>query len=191
MNKKVKMIIGITLLLIIASAICSCKTTKYVTVPEYHSDTVRVSTHDTIKVTQHAQDVSVPLPIVYLSNTTKDTVSVLKDGLYKSTASIKDGLLHHSLYTLPNAKVDAKVNVTDTTKIHNKNVSTTKSDYISKPYPVYKYKNTVIHQLYWYQKMFMWTGIACFCICLIWLVIKLYDCGALNWIKLQIFKWLR
>ncbi len=74
MNKKVKLIIGIILLLIIASAICSCKTTKYVTVPEYHSDTVRVSSHDTIIVKQHSESVSVPLPTVYLSNVTKDTV---------------------------------------------------------------------------------------------------------------------
>ena len=36
MDKKVKYIIAIILLLLIASAICSCKTTKYVTVPEYH-----------------------------------------------------------------------------------------------------------------------------------------------------------
>ena len=54
MDKKVKYIIAIILLLLIASAVCSCKTTKYVTVPEYHSDTVRISSHDTIIVKQHA-----------------------------------------------------------------------------------------------------------------------------------------
>ena len=150
------MIIGIILLLIIASAICSCKTTKYVTVPEYHSDTVRISSHDTIIVTQHAQNVSVPLPTVYLSNTTKDTVSILTDGLYRSKASIKDGLLHHSICTLPNAKVDAKVNAKDTTKIHHDAINVNRVDSIRVPYPVVK--NKIVYQLHWYQTIFVWIG---------------------------------
>lgn len=150
MNKKVKLIIGIILLLIIASAICSCKTTKYVTVPEYHSDTVRVSSHDTIIVKQHSENVSVPLPTVYLSNVTKDTVSVLNSGLYKSVASIKDGLLHHNLFTLPNAKVDAKVNATDSTTIHHNAININRVDSIRVPYPVVKDK--IVYELHWWQK---------------------------------------
>ena len=188
MDKKVKYIIAIILLLIIASAICSCKT-KYVTVPEYHSDTVRISSHDTIIVKQHAENVSVPLPTVYLSNVTKDTVSTLTDGLYKSVASIKDGLLHHYLYTLPNAKLDTKVNANDTTKIHHNALNINRVDSIRVPYPVTK--TIEVHSMYLYQKIFMWVGIVCFSICLIWLVFKLYSSGALSFIKLQIFKWLR
>lgn len=170
MNKKVKMIIGIILLLIIASAVCSCKTTKYVTVPEYHSDTVRISSHDTIIVKQHAENVSVPLPSVYLSNVTKDTVSTLKDGLYKSVASIKDGLLHHSLFTLPNAKLDTKVNANDTTKIHHNALNINRVDSIRVPYPVTK--TIEVHSMYWYQKIFMWIGIACLVSVIGYLVIK-------------------
>lgn len=170
MNKKVKMIIGIILLLIIASAVCSCKTTKYVTVPEYHSDTVRISSHDTIIVKQHAEIVSVPLPTVYLSNVTKDTVSTLKDGLYKSVASIKDGLLHHSLFTLPNAKLDTKVNANDTTKIHHNALNINRVDSIRVPYPVTK--TIEVHSMYWYQKIFMWIGIACLVSVIGYLVIK-------------------
>ena len=188
MNKKVKLIIGIILLLIIASAICSCKT-KYVTVPEYHSDTVRVSEHDTIIVKQHSESVSVPLPTVYLSNVTKDTVSVLNSGLYKSVASIKNGLLHHSLFTLPNAKLDTKVNANDTTKIHHNSLNINRVDSIRVPYPVTK--TIEVYSMYWYQKIFMWVGIVCFSICLIWLVFKLYSSGALSFIKLQVFKLLR
>jgi len=36
MIKQAKIIIAVILLLIIAMAVCSCTTTKYVTVPEYH-----------------------------------------------------------------------------------------------------------------------------------------------------------
>lgn len=130
--------------------IFSCKTTKYVPVREYHSDTIRISSHDTIIVKQHAESVSVPLPSVYISNVTKDTVSVLKDGLYKSVASIKDGLLHHSLFTLPNAKVDAKVNATDSTTIHHYALNINRVDSIRVPYPVVKDK--IVYQLHWWQK---------------------------------------
>lgn len=174
MKKKVKYIIAIILLLLIASAVCSCTATKFVPLREYHSDTVRISSHDTIIVTQHAQNVSVPLPTVYLSNTTKDTVSVLTDGLYRSRASIKDGLLHHSLYTLPNAKVDAKVNAKDTTKIHHDAINVNRVDSIRVPYPVIKDK--IVYSLHWWQKPFYYLGfITAIIICIYiirWLIRK-------------------
>ena len=157
MKSKIGTIIAVILLLLIASAICSCKSVKYVPLREYHSDTVRISSHDTILVTQHVQNVSVPLPTVYLSNTTKDTVSILTDGLYRSKASIKDGLLHHSLCTLPNAKVDAKVNAKDTTKIHHDAINANRVDSIRVPYPVVKDK--IVYALHWWQKPFYYLGI--------------------------------
>ena len=168
MDKKVKYIIAIILLLIIASAICSCKTTKYVTVPEYHSDTVRISSHDTIIVKQHAENVSVPLPTVYLSNVTKDTVSTLKDGLYKSVASIKDGLLHHSLYTLPNSRVNTDIQASDTLKIHNIKTDNVKIDSIPKPYPVIKEK--VVYELHWWQKIPYYIGIVAIIAILVYVI---------------------
>ena len=119
MEKKVKYIIAIILLLLIASAVCSCNTTKFAPTKEVRIDTIRIVSHDTIKITHHSVPVSVPLPIVYLSNVTKDTMSTLTDGLYKSVAGIKDGLLYHSLYTLPNAKLDTNIQASDTLKIHN------------------------------------------------------------------------
>ena len=36
MDKKIKIILLLVALALIASAVCSCTTTKYVTVPEYH-----------------------------------------------------------------------------------------------------------------------------------------------------------
>ena len=118
MKAKISTIIAVIILLLIASAVCSCKSTQYVPQKEVRIDTIRIVSRDTIKITQHSVPVSVPLPTVNLSNVTKDTVSTLTDGLYKSVASIKDGLLHHSLYTLPNAKVNTDVQASDTLKKH-------------------------------------------------------------------------
>ena len=140
MEKKVKYIIAIILLLLIASAVCSCNSTQYVPQKEVRIDTSRIVSHDTVKITHHSVPVSVPLPTVYLSNTTKDTVSTLTDGLYKSVASIKDGLLHHSLYTLPKAKLDTNIQASDTLKIHNIKTDNIRIDSIPKPYPVVKEK---------------------------------------------------
>lgn len=189
MKSKIGTIIAVILLLLIASAVCSCKSTQYVPTKEVRIDTIRIVSHDTIKITQHSVPVSVPLPTVYLSNVTKDTVSVLNSGLYKSVASIKDGLLHHSLFTLPDAKLETKVNANDTTKIHHNSLNINRVDSIRVPYPVTK--TIEVYSMYWYQKIFMWVGIVCFSICLIWLVFKLYSSGALSFIKLQVFKLLR
>ena len=157
MEKKVKYIIAIILLLLIASAVCSCKSTQYVPTKEVRIDTIRIVSHDTIKITQHSVPVSVHLPIVKLSNVTKDTVSTLTDGLYKSVASIRDGLLHHNLYTLPKANIDTNVQANDTLKIHNTNTNITKIDSVPKPYPIIKDK--IVYELHWYQTIFVWIGV--------------------------------
>ena len=53
MDRKTKMIIGIILLLLIASAVCSCKTTKYVTVPEYHYRDTTKTVYQRDSIYQH------------------------------------------------------------------------------------------------------------------------------------------
>ena len=151
-----RIILPLLAMFLIIISICSCKTTKYVPVREYHSDTIRISSHDTIIIKQHVESVSVPLPSVYISNVTKDTVSILKDGLYKSVASIKDGLLHHNLFTLPDAKIDAKVNATDSTTVHHDTLNIVRSDSVQVPYPVIKDK--IVYELRWYQKAPYYVG---------------------------------
>lgn len=173
MDKKVKYIIAVILLLLIASAVCSCKSTQYVPQKEVRIDTIRIVSHDTIKITQHSVPVSVPLPTVYLSNVTKDTVSVLNSGLYKSVASVKDGLLHHSLFTLPDAKVDAKVNATDSTTIHHDALNINRVDSIKIPYPVVKDK--IVYDMHWWQEIpyyIGWVAIIIICIYIIMLLVK-------------------
>lgn len=178
MEKKVKYIIAVILLLLIASAICSCKTTKFAPTKEVRIDTIRIVSHDTIKITQHSVPVSVPLPTVYLSNVTKDTVSTLTDGLYKSVASIKDGLLHHNLCTLPNAKLDAKVNAKDTTKIHHDAINVNRVDSIRAPYPVVKDK--IVYALHWWQKPFYYLGFIAAIIIGIYIIMYLIKKGILH-----------
>lgn len=172
MDKRIISLLG--LIFLILTSVCSCKTTKYVPVREYHSDTIRISSHDTIIVKQHTESVSVPLPSVYISNVTKDTVSILKDGLYKSVASIKDGLLHHNLFTLPNAKLDTKVNATDSTTIHHDAININRVDSIRVPYPVVKDK--IVYALHWWQKGPYYVGwiaiLALLIYTIIWLVKK-------------------
>lgn len=168
MEKKVKYIIAVILLLLIASAICSCKTTKFEPTKEVRIDTIKIVSHDTVKITQHSVPVSVPLPTVYLSNVTKDTVSILTDGLYRSKASIKDGLLHHSLYTLPNAKVNTDVQANDTIKIHNIKTDNIKIDSIPKPYPVFKEK--IAYELHWWQKIPYYIGIVAIISILVYII---------------------
>ena len=166
MCKKVIIFLGLALLAL--TAVSSCRTTKYIPVREYHSDTIRVSSHDTIIVRQHAENVSVPLPTVYLSNVTKDTLSVLKDGLYKSVASIKNGLLYHSLYTLPGAKVDATVNAKDTIKVHHDAFNASSEDSIKVPYPVVQSK--IVYELHWWQKIPFYIGLLAIILGLIYIV---------------------
>ena len=178
MDKKIKLILVIIALLIILSAVCSCNTVRYVPLKEIRVDTVKIVAHDTIKVTQHSVPVSVSLPIIKLSNVTKDTVSILTDGLYKSVASIRDGLLHHNLYTLPKAKLDTNVQASDTLKIHNTNTSITKIDSIPKPYPVVKDK--IVYELHWYQTIFIWIGVITSIILSIYIVMYLVKKGFIH-----------
>ena len=168
MKTKISTIIAIIILLLIASAVCSCKSTQYVPTREVRIDTIKIVSHDTIKITQHSVPVSVPLPTVNLSNATKDTVSTLTDGLYKSVASVKNGLLHHSLYTLPNAKVNTDIQASDTVKIHNIKTDNVNIDSIPKPYPVIKEK--VVYELHWWQKIPYYIGIVAIIAILVYIV---------------------
>lgn len=168
MKTKIGTIIAVILLLLIASAVCSCTTTKYIPQKEVRIDTIKIVSHDTVKITQHSVPVSVPLPTVKLSNVTKDTVSTLTDGLYKSVASIKDGLLYHSLCTLPNAKVNTDVQANDTLKTHNIKTDNIKIDSIPKPYPVVKEK--IVYELHWWQKIPYYIGIVTIIAILVYII---------------------
>lgn len=69
----------------------SCTTVKQVPVHHYQKDTIKITEvlRDTVVITQTEKE--------YIEKTTNDTTSVLNTKYAKSTASIKNNQLHHSL----------------------------------------------------------------------------------------------
>lgn len=102
---------------------------------EQEKDTTITETHDTTKITQRLVPIEVEIPAASKERITKDTTSVLETDLYKSTASWKDGVLHHTLEAKPGAKVKGTAAVRDTTKsssTRNENKKTRNSSTDSK-----------------------------------------------------------
>ena len=102
---------------------------------EREKDSTITETHDTTKVTERLVPIEVEIPAASKERTTHDTTSVLETDLYKSTASWKDGVLHHTLEAKPGAKVKGTAAVRDTTKsssTRNENKNTRNSSTDSK-----------------------------------------------------------
>ena len=101
---------------------------------EREKDSTITETHDTTKVTERLVSIEVEIPAASKERTTHDTTSVLETDLYKSTASWKDGVLHHTLEAKPGAKVKGTAAVRDTTKSsstrnENKRTRNSSTDY--------------------------------------------------------------
>ena len=123
------------------SALMACKPVeKVVYVPEVHTVTTEVVTHDTVLVTA--------IPEHYPERMTLDTLSELTNPFAFSRAEVSRGKLTHSLGIYPTAEVSQRVIVEE--KI------VTIRDTI--PYrvdvPVYIEK-----QLKWWQRSLMWVGV--------------------------------
>lgn len=102
---------------------------------EREKDSTITETHDTTKVTERLVPIEMEIPAASKERTTHDTTSVLETDLYKSTASWKDGVLHHTLEAKPGAKVKGTAAVRDTTKsssTRNENKNTRNSSTDSK-----------------------------------------------------------
>ena len=112
--KTLKALLAVALTAVIFSA---CSHAVYVPVESVSTDTLHVVSHDTIKVTERLTPVSFVLPEFYQERVTKDSVSVLKNALYRSTASLHNGRLTHILESIPGAKVDGLTTVHDTIRI--------------------------------------------------------------------------
>ena len=150
--KTFKALLAVILTAVIFSA-CSHKI--YVPVESVSTDTLHVASHDTIRVTERLAPVSLQLPEYHQERATKDSVSVLQNALYRSTARIHNGVLTHILENLPGAKVEGLTAVHDTIRItiHDKD----HKQYKEKPKIVYKEK-----ELSWIQKRAMETGFIAF-----------------------------
>lgn len=150
--KTFKALLAVILTAVIFSA-CSHKI--YVPVESVSTDTLHVASHDTIRVTEHLAPVSLALPEYHQERATKDSVSVLQNALYRSTARIHNGVLTHILENLPGAKVKGLTAVHDTIRItiHDKE----HKQYKEKPKIIYKEK-----ELSWIEKRAMETGFIAF-----------------------------
>jgi hypothetical protein len=145
MTRERKTSICILLIITIAMLLAGCATkrkamtettdTSETTKVEREKDTTIIETHDTTKITQRLVPVEVEIPAASKERTTHDTTSVLETDLYKSTASWKDGVLHHTLEAKSGAKVKGTAAVRDTTKsssTRNENKKTRNSSTDSK-----------------------------------------------------------
>lgn len=116
-----KRIIIIALLSLIMTG-CARKTfthmeTVHDTLTVTRTDTVTYHRTDTVRIIQRIVDVAVDVPTSNLYRETKDTVSVLDNGFYKSVARIVNGTLSHSLQSVDGAKIQGKAAVADTVTI--------------------------------------------------------------------------
>lgn len=150
-------------LILTALACIGCSRKVYVPVENVSRDTFRIVSHDTMKITGRLVPVSLPLPEYYKQQVTRDTSSVLENGLYRSVASLHDGMLIHTFENLPGAAIEGMAVVHDTIRIttHDKE----HKHYREKPKVVYKEK-----ELSWIEKAAMKTGFVAFCLALIWVV---------------------
>ena len=169
--KKTRFIVWLIIVLSVICSMCGCKT-KTLVMHDVVTDTLMINTHDTVKVHDRVVNVQVPLPIVNLQNATKDSTSILVDGRYKSIAKLKNGILFHSLFTLPGANVSAPVTVKDTTIAHYSD----KQHSVNKQKTITKYVK-VKQPLSTWQKVIMFLGYIMFTILLVAVVGFAYYMG--------------
>lgn len=170
-KKKERAIIWLILIISILVSMSSCKT-KTLIMHDTITDTLTVHTHDTVTIHDRVVNVQVPLPIVKLQNATKDSTSILVDGRYKSIAKLRNGILFHSLFTLPGAKVSGQVNVKDTTTVHYSD----KQQSVNRQHNTIKYVK-VKQPLSTWQKVIMFLGYIMFTILLVAVVGFAYYMG--------------
>ena len=116
----------ILLSLLMSCFITSCRTQQQTVIEKEVHDTVTV-TKDSIVIHERIVNVEVQVPEIHIERVVpEDTVSVIDNGLFTSTARLEDGFLHHSLVTNKGAKIPASVQVADTTHTQGSSVSVKK-----------------------------------------------------------------
>ena len=119
-------------LLLFILLLTSCSTIKYVPVKETEYVTVTETLVDTV--------IKWAPPIEKVDNETKDTTSMVETSLAKSTATVSNGTLHH---TIENKKDSIK------TKIVYKDKIVTKTEYKEVPVEVEVEKKVVPGWCWW------------------------------------------
>ena len=120
------------LIILLTLLLTSCSTIKYVPVKETEYVTVTETLVDTV--------IKWTPPVEKIVNETKDTTSTVETSLAKSTATVSNGTLHHSI---ENKKDSVK------TKIVYKDKIVTKTEYKEVPVEVEVEKKVVPSWCWW------------------------------------------
>lgn len=141
---------------LLAAAMSGCRTTRIVTQTETRTDTVTVK-RDSIIIHERIDTVEIELPQssqVIEIPVEHDTVSVLTDRYYTSTAAVFGGRLRHSLRSNPGATLTGAATVHDTVKVY------VDSTMINNQSSHSEIKEVPVNRLYWWQKALMFIGLA-------------------------------
>lgn len=133
-----------------------CRTTRIITQTETRTDTVTVK-RDSIIIHERIDTVEIALPQssqVIEIPVEHDTVSVLTDRYYTSTAAVFGGRLRHSLMSNPGATLTGAATVHDTVKVY------VDSTMINNNSSHSEIKEVPVNRLYWWQKALMFIGLA-------------------------------
>ena len=139
---------------LLAAAMVGCRTTRTVTETVTRTDTVTVK-RDSIIIHERIDTVEIALPQssqVIEIPVEHDTVSVLTDRYYTSTAAVFGGRLRHSLMSNPGATLTGAATVHDTVKVY---VDSTMINNHSNHSEI---KEVPVNRLYWWQKALMFLG---------------------------------
>ena len=134
---------------------CGCRTTRTITQTETRTDTVTVK-RDSIIIHERIDTVEIALPQssqVIEIPIEHDTVSVLADRYYASTAAVFGGRLRHSLRSNPGATLTGTAHVHDTVKVY------VDSTMINNQSNHSEIKEVPVNHLHWWQTTLMWIGV--------------------------------
>ena len=135
-------------------AVVGCRTTRIITQTETRTDTVTVK-RDSIIIHDRIDTVEIELPqsVMYVEIPVgNDTVSVLSDKYYTSTAAVFDGRLRHSLMSNPGATLTGAAIVHDTIKISVDSTAINNNSQHS------EIKEVPVYRTHWWQKALMFIG---------------------------------
>ena len=141
---------------LLAAAMSGCRTTRIITQTETRTDTVTVK-RDSIIIHERIDTVEIALPQssqVIEIPVEHDTVSVLTDRYYTSTAAVFGGRLRHSLMSNPGATLTGAATVHDTVKVYVDSTMINNQSHHS------EIKEVPVNRLYWWQKALMFIGLA-------------------------------
>lgn len=149
------LLIVVLALLMISISFSSCRATRIITETVTKTDTVTVK-RDSIIIHDRIDTVEIALPQssqVIEIPVEHDTVSVLTDRYYTSTAAVFDGRLRHSLRSNPGATITGAALVHDTVKVYVDSTMINNQSHHS------EIKEVPVNHLHWWQKALMWVGV--------------------------------